>query len=84
MTQYAGMIRIQHEVAIQGSGGITDIDAGKTPIFQYAVAFAPDLVQGIVHQFECIVSSIAFKGLPGCRILFDKNVVPHGNHGVGR
>jgi hypothetical protein len=53
------VIGVKGELAVNGPGGIPDVDAGDAAGNQHPVKFIPHLVQLPVHELECVKARLA-------------------------
>ena len=81
---YPCVILIKREIIVDGSGGITDVDAGDTAALQNPENFFPHGIENPVHEFKSVGSLPVFQCVADSRILTDEHFIPHFDHGIGR
>ena len=82
--QDSGMIGIQLEIAIQGSGRVANIDAGKAARFQNPAAFVPGRIENLMHEVESPPPLSLSQAARDPSVLRNEYVVPHGHHRIRR
>ncbi len=78
------MVRIEGKAILDGSGGVTDIDADDSPLSRNPKEFIPDPVELMVHLFKGGPSVAGPNGLSDRWIGLGEALVPHLNHRIGR
>ena len=79
----SGVVGVEGEVAVQGSGGVADVDAGNSPGHQHPDDLLPDGIELRVHQLEGLESLPGLQGLADGAALPPEHLIPHFDHGVG-